>query len=469
MSRRDPAREARGNIVAGLGTIAILVVALALVFGVRPPQRDDGITFSVLVPSDIRIGVNSPVRIAGVEVGKVTRVQPDEQMGRVTMHIDAKGLPLHEDLSGRIRPRLLLEGNYFVDLRPGSPSAPVLADGADLPSGTLSAAVQYDRFLSDLRQSERTGLQGFFQGFGNAIGTPANPGEETAGQSLNRSLDDGPQALRSTAVVTRALLGSSPRTDLPQLVTGLGDTFDGLARDPEQLTSLVRNLNGTLAAFADRPVQLRQTITGLDDVTRSALPALDRLDTALPSLGRFATQLTPGVREIPATSTATRPWLRELQAFFGEDELGGVARDLSPAVENTAQGLTALRRLTRQLDGVSRCMLNKVLPVIKSPVDDGSLSTGVDVWTEGLQAFVGLAGAAQGFDGNGAFLRGQTGGGTVPVKTSSLPEQGPAFGNAVQTPQGTRPAYPGQAPPVRPGASCAGDAPSLKAETGVGP
>ena len=467
--RRGAAAERRRNALAGLAALAVLALGLALLFGVRPPSKDNGITFDALVPLDVRVGVHSPVRIAGVQVGEVTAVKPADQMGRVTMHVDQEGLPLHKDLSGRIRPRLFLEGNYFVDLTPGTPSAPALADGASLPAGTITGSVQIDRVLSDLRQPERTGLRGFLQGYGNAVGTPAQPGGQTAGQSLNESLDDSPQALSSTAVVTRALQGEDPETDLPKLVTGLGDAFDGLARDPKRLTGLVRHLNGTLAALADRPQQLQQTISGLDDVTRTALPALDRLDVALPSLARFSRQLTPGVRQLPASSTALRPWLGQLQGLFGDDELGGVARDLSPAVANTAQGLTALRGLTRQLDGVSTCMLNKVLPTVKSSVDDGSLSTGVDVWTEGLQAFVGIAGAAQGFDGNGAFLRGQTGGGVVPVKTSDLPEQGPAYGNAVATPLGTRPAYPGKAPEVRTGASCAGDAPSLKAATGVGP
>ncbi len=467
--RRTEAAERRHDIRMGLVTLGILCVALALVFGVRPPQPDHGITFDVLVPLDVRVGVDSPVRIAGVQVGAVTKVQRAEQMGRVTMHVQPEGLPLHQDLSGRIRPRLFLEGNYYIDLQPGTPSAPTLRDGASLPAGTVTGAVQLDRVLSDLRQPERTSIRGLFQGFGNAVGTPSSPGGETAGQSLNRSLDNSPQALRSTAIVTTALQGTAPDSDLPRLVDGLGDAFDGLAADPARLTGLVRHLNGTLAAFADRPVQLQQTITGLDDVARAAVPALDKLDASLPSLARFARQLTPGIRQLPAASPVLRPWLLELERLFGEDELGGVARDLAPTVAQTAAGLTDLRRLTLQLDGVNKCLLNKALPVAKSAVDDGSLSTGVDVWTEGLQGFVGLAGAAQGFDANGAFLRGQTGGGTVPVKTSDLPDQGPAFGNAVAEPQGTRPAYPGKAPAVRTDASCAGKAPSLKAKTGVGP
>ena len=42
------------------------------------------------------------------------------------MEIDEKGLPIHKDATLKIRPRIFLEGNFFVDLKPGSPSSPTL-------------------------------------------------------------------------------------------------------------------------------------------------------------------------------------------------------------------------------------------------------------------------------------------------------------------------------------------------------
>ena len=51
----------------------------------------------------------------------------------MTMSIDTNGLPIHADATAKIRPRIFLEGNFYVDLAPGSPSAPVLSSGATLP------------------------------------------------------------------------------------------------------------------------------------------------------------------------------------------------------------------------------------------------------------------------------------------------------------------------------------------------
>ena len=90
----------------------------------------------------------SPVRIAGVNVGKVTAIEhlaPDDRAVRpprrrrarstedgtvpstatvVTMELEESALPLHTDATMKLRPRLFLEGNLFVDLQPGSPNAP---------------------------------------------------------------------------------------------------------------------------------------------------------------------------------------------------------------------------------------------------------------------------------------------------------------------------------------------------------
>ena len=43
------------------------------------------------------------------------------------MSINPNGLPIHADATAKIRPRIFLEGNFYVDLHPGTPSAPVLS------------------------------------------------------------------------------------------------------------------------------------------------------------------------------------------------------------------------------------------------------------------------------------------------------------------------------------------------------
>src|SRR5437763_13162468 len=106
-------------------------------------------------------------------------------------------------------------------------------------------------------------------------------------------------------------------------------------------------------------------------------------------------------------------------------------------------------------------------PVIEHPL----IGNGLRVYQELFQSAVGLAGAAGNFDGNGRYLRSSAGGGTLLVQTPTVPGSGPLFGNAILPPLGARPAFPGNAPPLRRDVPCsANPQPNLnRVSTGAGP
>ena len=116
-------------------------------------------------------------------------------------------------------------------------------------------------------------------------------------------------------------------------------------------------------------------------------------------------------------------------------------------------------------------MTHNLVPTGNEVIQDPPAGSGVPVYQELLQTAVGLAGAGQSFDGNGRYLRSTPAGGSLAVQTGNLGSQGPLFGNAVLPPLGTRPAWPGQAPPVTSGRACDQNAaPDLnRVETGAAP
>ena len=67
--------------------------------------------------------------------------------------------------------------------------------------------------------------------------------------------------------------------------------------------------------------------------------------------------------------------------------------------------------LLPEVDKVSRCMTEVVLPTGDKPINDPPLSTGLENYKEFFQTLVGLSSEAQNFDGNGPMVRFQTGGG----------------------------------------------------------
>jgi hypothetical protein len=79
----------------------------------------------------------------------------------------------------------------------------------------------------------------------------------------------------------------------------------------------------------------------------------------------------------------------------------------------------------------------------------------VENYKEFFYALAGLAGESQNFDGNGYYVRFQTGGGTQAVSTGTATGgAAPLVGNTVKVPIGTRPRFPGKRPPYQPEATC---------------
>ena len=110
--------------------------------------------------------------------------------------------------------------------------------------------------------------------------------------------------------------------------------------------------------------------------------------------------------------------------------------------------------LLPQTDLASKCLRDVVLPSGDIVIDD-EFPTGVENYKEFFYALVGIAGEGQNFDGNGMYVRFQTGGGSQSVSLGSQSSStGQLFGNNPEVPLGNRPAYPGKRPPYKPYEPC---------------
>jgi phospholipid/cholesterol/gamma-HCH transport system substrate-binding protein len=452
---------------AGLISLIVVVAIAYLAFAQAIPFVSRGYELKAVFQNAVNIQPRSPVRIAGVEVGKVTKVEPKSEDGSnvalVTMHIDDEGLPVHRDAELKIRPRIFLEGNAFVDLKPGTPSAPALDSGSTIPASQTASPVQLDQVLTTLQSDARADLQRLVKGFGGALsGEPAQAEDrtqdpevrgKTAAQALNRSLEDSPEALRGSALVNDALQGTELH-DLSRLIAGQQKVSAALVAHEDELKDLITSFNLTTAAFASRQDELRSTVHLLPQVLEAAGPALDRLNAAFPPTRAFAREVLPGVRETPATIDASFPWIAQTRRLVSPAELQGLVNELRPAVRSLSSVVDDSIELLPQIDLVDRCALDVVLPTGDVKIQDGPLTTGIENYKEFWQALVGLSGESQNFDGNGQYTRFQPGGGSQTISTGSVGLQGPLFGNATSAPLGTRPAFPRTRPPYNRDVPC---------------
>jgi phospholipid/cholesterol/gamma-HCH transport system substrate-binding protein len=458
-------RAKRSPATVGLIALAIVLVAVFLGFTKDIPFTK-GFRVNAVFESANSLRINSPVRIAGVNVGKVKSVKPKEgtDQALVTMEIKDAGLPIHEDATAKIRPRIFLEGNFFVDLRPGTPSSPKLESGDTIKVTRSSNPVQLDQVLtalqSDTRQDLRDLLDGLAQGLNSkpsaADDRDADPSTrgETAAKSFNDAYKDSPAALRGGAQVNEALLGTEPERDISRLLEGTARTTGALIRNEGLLKDLITNFNTTMGAFASEQDNLRSSIRLLAPTLQNANAALASLNRAFPPTRAFAREILPGVRETPATIEASFPWVRETRKLLSQAELRGLARDLAPATRDLARLTDASLKLLPEINDTARCARDVVLPTGDIVVHD-EFDTGTENYKEFWWTMVGLSGESQNFDGNGSYVRFQPGGGadTVALGSAGSPT-GQLVGSSPSRVLGVRPKYPGKRPPYNSSVPC---------------
>src|SRR5215207_7925492 len=109
-------RPPLGLSFAKTGVIAVILILILSYFAYTKelPWADEGYTATATFEDATTLRQTAPVRIAGVNVGEVTNIEPtpDGEGARVTFTVDEDGLPLHDDARLTIRPRLFLEGNF---------------------------------------------------------------------------------------------------------------------------------------------------------------------------------------------------------------------------------------------------------------------------------------------------------------------------------------------------------------------
>jgi virulence factor Mce-like protein len=395
-TRKNPRDSGMPRFQAGV--IALVLIATFSYFGftkANPFAHPYTLKAEFKTANNLR--PNSPVRIAGVEVGKVKKVEPDAENGgaKVTMEIKKASLPIHSDAQLKVRPRIFLEGNFFVDIQPGSPSAKTIKTNGTIPIQQTSAPVQFGDVLASLQSDTRSDLRTLLAEY--SLKGLGNGGAE----AFNRSVKYWGKAYRSTAIASDATLGIEPTKDIQRVLRGQQRTFAALDRQPEQLKGLITNFNTTAGAFAREDVALGASIPALRDVLRVGSPALRSVNNALPSLRAFAVEALPGVRSSGPTLTAALPFITQARKLVSRRELRGAARQLRiyfPTFVRLNRRTIPVLKQARQL---SSCTDNVLVPFANSRVPSAEPANNNQLVYKQLQrGFPGLSGESRLSDGN---------------------------------------------------------------------
>jgi phospholipid/cholesterol/gamma-HCH transport system substrate-binding protein len=452
----------------GIVFLVILVIAVYFGFTKHIPFKH-GFRLKAVFATAVNVHPKAPVRIAGVNVGTVSSIERKGGVGVLNMEIEPKGLPIHADATLKIRPRIFLEGNWFVDLQPGSPSARTISSGSTIPITQTSNPVQLDQVLDALNSDTRANLQDFLQGYGDGLTRKPNAADNAdqdpdvyglnAAQALNKTYHRSPSALRGSAIVQQALGGTEPH-DLSELVAAIGKVTAALNVHEQQLSEWVPNFNAFFAGFAAQSQSLSSAVAHLPGALHNAGRAFASLNAASPSIRAFAKAIIPGVEQQGPTITAALPWIEQVQASLAPSELGGVAKSLNEAAPTLAKLLGEQPPFFKQTDLFSQCISKLFIPGASTKLQDGASTSGVEVYKEFWYSLTGLAGIGQSFSGNGTAVHSLIGNSGQTVKSGHTSILGTKLqglqllAHSPLPPLGTHPAYPAEEPPYQPLVPC---------------
>jgi phospholipid/cholesterol/gamma-HCH transport system substrate-binding protein len=320
-----------------------LLLFLWLSFGGPVPLKPKGYRITADFPEATTLANEADVRVAGVPIGKVRKVEVGDGTNRTvaTLEIERRFAPISQDAKAVLRQKTLL-GETYVEMTPGR-SEKKIPEGGKLPDGQIEDTVQLDEIFDSLdpatREAFRTwqqdlakGVKGRGQDFNDALGTL--PGFAHDGADILSVLDSQEGAVtrlvKNTGVVFGAL--NENEQQLQNLITGSKRTFDATAAKNDELAETIRILPTfldesklTLARVQKFSRDTNPLITDLRPVARDLQPTLHDVKALAPDLERFFDNLDPVItaskKGLPATREVlegAQPMLAEVGPFLGQ-------------------------------------------------------------------------------------------------------------------------------------------------------
>ena len=419
-------------VAGAIGIVVIVVFSYAAYTKFANPFANHYTVHAVFSNAN-GLQADSLVRIAGVNVGKVTGVSDRARLQVGDDHGNGLQRRRRDDAdrrptacrSIRTRPSRSAPGSSWratssSTSHPGTPNAPVAGDGYIFPIQQGIEPVQLDQVLTGLQANTRKNLQTLLQQYGKAV--------EAGGPAYNRSIQYWLPAYEYSSLVAHDFLGIQPH-DLSNYIAAQGTAAGAIDHNPPDLKSLVTDFNTTAFAFAREQANLRahRPQSSPRRCRRRSRPSTRSTPPSRRSNG-WPARCCPGVRSTGPTVDASLPFITQLRLLVQPSELRGLTHDLQP--DGAGPGQAHARERSRCSPSRSgpppAASANVIIPWTQLTVPDSHFdaSNGFpsrQVYVEGVDYLPGLAGESRVFDANGPYIRILGVGGTLTYSLSPAP------------------------------------------------
>lgn len=299
-----------------------------------------------------QLHAGDPVRVDGVNVGKVNDITLDRTGGRavVTMEIVKDDVPLYADARADIRWRTVLGGAFAIRIERGTPSSQPLGDRV-IPVMRTSTQTELEDVLTFNRRQARAGLQALPGGLAEALADPDAPAA-----ALRRLADVAPTATRGL----QAVRGTRPGRDLPELVEYADATVRALDTRDHAVERMVSGAAATLAVTAARRGDLAATFRRAPAALSTTDRTLRRLEQTLDVADPLLAELREPSGEVAGTVAKLRPTLVSADRLLRR--AGPLVRALRPTAAALGEAAAAARPYLDDLRPSLRRLDEKILP-----------------------------------------------------------------------------------------------------------
>ncbi|BBZ59131.1 MCE family protein [Mycolicibacterium monacense DSM 44395] len=222
-----------------LAVALVVISAVGVVTATRPAGGLNRTQVIAYFANSNGIFVGDEVRILGVAVGKIDKIEPQPKQVKITMSYDDKYKVPADAKAVILSPSLV--SVRAIQLTPAYTSGPAMQDGAVIPEQRTAVPVEWDDFRQQLEKLSET-LQ------------PTEPGGvSTLGSFVNTAADN----LRGEGANIRETV-----IKLSQAFSALGDHSDDLFTTVKNLSVLVSALQSSTDLMRDLNQSLA-SVTGL--------------------------------------------------------------------------------------------------------------------------------------------------------------------------------------------------------------
>ena len=304
-----------------------LLLFLWVSFGGPIPLKPEGYRIHVRFEEATQLAEQADVRISGVPVGKVIRTEDKDGRTDALIELKRDYAPLPKDSRAILRLKTLL-GETYVELTPGNPAGPKLAEGGTLPIANVKPTVELDEILRAFDTRTRTDLRRWMVGWSAAL-----KGREQDLSDVVGNLGPGAEDLNG---MTATL--DSQRAAVRKLIRDSGTVFGAIGGREAAVRTLISAGDRVLATTAARNRELTTTIQALPPFLRELRPTLAAAEGA-------AADAAPVLRALRPAAPLVQPALRDASALA--PDLRALFQRLDPVITVARTALPAATRVLR--------------------------------------------------------------------------------------------------------------------------